>query len=87
LRKELKKLRYVVEFLAPLYPAKRVAPFVKRFKKLQTVFGELNDAATVKAMLAGGAGGSDAASARADYAWTGAKALWRNLEDARSFWK
>ena len=37
----------------PLFPAKRVEPFVKRLKKLQTVFGDLNDAATVKAMFAG----------------------------------
>ena len=46
LRKELKKLRYAVEFLSPLYPDKRVAPFLKRLKNLQNVFGELNDAAT-----------------------------------------
>ena len=44
LRKELKKLRYAVEFFLPLYRAKRVDPFLKRLKKLQTVFGDLNDA-------------------------------------------
>jgi CHAD domain-containing protein len=100
LRKELKKLRYVVEFLAPLYPQKRVTPFVKRLKKLQTIFGELNDAVTVKAMFAGEVlRGDDAANARAvgwitgaslaraDYAWNGAKALWRKLEGTRPFWK
>ena len=53
LRKELKKLRYAAEFLSPLFPAKRVDPFLKRLKKLQTVFGDLNDAATVKAMFGG----------------------------------
>ncbi len=98
LRKELKKLRYVIEFLSPLYPSKRVDPFVKRLKKLQTVFGELNDAATVKAMFAGRELGdvaseravgwvTGASLARADYAWTGAKLLWRKLEDTRPFWK
>ena len=51
LRKQLKKLRYVIEFLSPLFPTKRVERFAKRLKKLQTVFGELNDAATVKAMF------------------------------------
>lgn len=48
LRKEMKKLRYSVDFLAPLYPAERVEPFVKRLKSLQTVFGSWNDAAVAK---------------------------------------
>ena len=101
LRKELKKLRYAVEFFSPLYPAKRVDPFLKRLKKLQTVFGDLNDAATVRAMLSGaeapGAGDPNAqraigwvigaSQARAEFGWAGAKALWRNLEETRAFWK
>jgi CHAD domain-containing protein len=101
LRKELKKLRYVVEFLAPLYSARRVASFVKRLRKLQTIFGELNDAATVRAMFAGQWPGGDgdaagaravgwvtgASLARADYAWNSAKALWRRLEGTKPFWK
>jgi inorganic triphosphatase YgiF len=101
LRKELKKLRYVVEFLAPLYADRRVSPFVRRLKKLQTIFGELNDAATVKAMFARQASNGDgdpssaravgwvtgASLARADYAWNGAKALWRRLEGTKPFWK
>ncbi|SJM32378.1 CHAD domain-containing protein [Mesorhizobium delmotii] len=101
LRKELKKLRYAVEFFSPLYPAKRVDPFLKRLKKLQTVFGDLNDAATVRTMLsaaeAPGAGGPDtqravgwvigASQARAEFGWVGAKALWRKLEETRAFWK
>lgn len=98
LRKELKKLRYVIEFLSPLFPTKRVDPFVKRLKGLQTIFGELNDAATVKAMFAGRELGdvaseravgwvTGASLARADYAWAGAKPLWRKLDDTRPFWK
>jgi len=101
LRKELKKLRYVVEFLAPLYPQKRVGPFVKRLRKLQTIFGELNDAETVKAMFAGrtvdatddreserAIGWVTGASlARADCGWAQAKALWRDLEDTKRFWR
>jgi CHAD domain-containing protein len=101
LRKELKKLRYAVEFLSPLFAAKRVESFVKRLKKLQTVFGELNDAATVKAMFvrrevrcASDPGTQRAIGwvvganqARADYGWAGAKGLWRKLEDTRPFWK
>ena len=101
LRKELKKLRYAVEFFSSLYPAKHVDPFLKRVKKLQTVFGDLSDAATVKVMLSGpeALGGSDAAAqravgwvvgasqARAELGWADAKALWRKLEETRAFWK
>ena len=101
LRKELKKLRYAVEFFSSLYSAKRVDPFLKRLKKLQTVFGDLNDAATVKAMLTGAEvrGTADpgaqraigwvigASQARAEFGWAGAKALWRDLKQTRLFWK
>src|SRR5262245_25611983 len=101
LRKELKKLRYAVEFLSPLFPPKRVEPFAKRLRKLQTVFGELNDAATVKAMFVDNAVRCaaepqaqraigwvvGASQARADSGWAGAKGLWRKLEDTRLFWK
>jgi len=101
LRKELKKLRYVVEFLAPLYQAKRVAPFVKRLRNLQTIFGDFNDAATVKALFADPAfvGAYDPATqravgwvigaslARADCGWAGVQILWRELTEARRFWK
>jgi triphosphatase len=101
LRKELKKLRYAVEFLSPLYPEKRVEPFLKRLKKLQTVFGELNDAALVKSMFAGDDGllAKDAAAqraigwvigasqARAEGGWAGAKSLWKDLEETKPFWK
>lgn len=101
LRKQLKKLRYACEFLAPLYPARRVGRFGRRLKALQTVFGELNDAATVKAILDGddapdvaGPGGQravgwllGASQARAEHGWAGAKALWKELEATRPFWK
>jgi inorganic triphosphatase YgiF len=101
LRKELKKLRYAVEFLSPLFLAKRVEPFVKRLKKLQTVFGDLNDAATVKAMFARTEVrcGSDllaqraigwvigASQARAEYSWARARAMWRDLKETGPFWK
>lgn len=47
-RKDLKKLRYAVEFLAPALPAKRVKPFVKRLKTLQDRVGALNDVETAR---------------------------------------
>ena len=101
LRKQAKKLRYAVEFFSPLYPAKRVEPFVKRLKALQTAFGDLNDAATVKAMFTGTDRCSTcelpvqraigwligASQLRADDRWTGAKGLWRDLRETGPFWK
>jgi inorganic triphosphatase YgiF len=101
LRKELKKLRYAVEFVSPLFRAKHVGPFLKRLRKLQTVFGDLNDAATMKAMFADEhlVGLGDAATqraigwmvgasqARGEHAWAGARVLWQDLEKAGRFWK
>ncbi len=101
LRKELKKLRYAVEFMAPLYSQRRAQAFLKRMKKLQTVLGELNDAALVRSMLAeaGLAQAGEAVSeraigwvmgasqARAESAWVGAKALWKDVEKGKTFWR
>ncbi|MFI0846136.1 CHAD domain-containing protein [Mesorhizobium sp. IMUNJ 23232] len=95
-RKMLKRLRYAVEFFASLYASRRVEPFLKRLKKLQEVFGNLNDAATVKALLSRSDLAADARSvgwmvgatqARAEFGWAGAKSLWRSLEETRPFWR
>jgi CHAD domain-containing protein len=100
LRKELKKLRYAVEFFCPLYPTRRVDSFLKQLKKLQAVFGDLNDAATVRTMLtradpplAEGPGTQravgwviGASQARAEFGWASAKARWRSLKEVRPFW-
>lgn len=101
LRKELKKLRYTVEFLGPLFPAKHVTPFLQHLKSLQDVFGDLNDASMVHALLTGpdapGAGNPDAQRAcgwvigvrlaRAELAWADAKSLWQGLARSRLFWR
>jgi inorganic triphosphatase YgiF len=101
LRKELKRLRYVIEFMAPLYPPKRVRPFVKRLKTLQAVFGDLTDAAMAEGLLLGpDAPGIDAPAvqravgwiigarlARAEHGWSQARALWRDLHDKDPFWR
>jgi triphosphatase len=46
LRKSLKKLRYGVEYLTPLYPAKAVKAYLKHCKALQKSLGAINDAVT-----------------------------------------
>lgn len=100
LRKELKKLRYALEFFAPVLVAKRVDAFVRRLKDLQQVFGDLNDAAMAQHLLTGpgapGAGNAEAQRAvgwvlgtrteRANHHWLEAKALWEALSDTRTCW-
>lgn len=51
LRKELKKLRYSLEFSAPLLPEKATSRFLGKLRALQVVFGDLNDATMVEALL------------------------------------
>jgi inorganic triphosphatase YgiF len=51
LRIALKELRYSAEFFAPLFPPKAVSDFLGRLSKLQDLFGVINDAASVKAIL------------------------------------
>jgi CHAD domain-containing protein len=46
MRKALKSFRYLVEFFGSLYEPKSVASFVKDLKKLQDVFGYVNDVAS-----------------------------------------
>lgn len=100
-RKELKKLRYVVEFFSPILVKKSVDPFRKRLQKLQDMLGALNDAVVVGATLTGveAEAVSDrgvhramgwvigASQARAEFGWAQAKVLWQDLEKTRPFWK
>jgi triphosphatase len=53
LRKELKKLRYTADALAPIYPGRKVAAYIKALKRLQDQFGSLNDAAMANDYLGG----------------------------------
>lgn len=100
LRKELKGLRYAVEFLSPVFPARKVRPFGKKLKTLQDVFGSLNDLATAEAFLTGPeapAHDDPAAqravglilgkkSAQATLDWREARSLWKDLVSSGIFW-
>lgn len=100
LRKDLKKLRYLVDFLAPLYPAEDTAPFVKALKRLQNILGHLNDLAMAEEMLAAGdAPGATSLSAqravgwvlgtrtaRMEMEWGEVEKVWRQFEKAKPFW-
>jgi len=43
LRIDCKKLRYMLEFFASLYPAREIADFIKQLKRLQDNLGDFND--------------------------------------------
>ncbi|HKD48413.1 MAG TPA: CHAD domain-containing protein [Rhizomicrobium sp.] len=52
LRIALKKLRYTAEFLAPLYPKRKVKQYVRELRGLQEHLGAINDIAHVRATMA-----------------------------------
>lgn len=101
MRKEIKKLRYVSETFACLYPKKRAEAFAAALKDLQQDFGALNDAAMAQQRLgaadAPGAGDPDAqraagrligaALAGAGHRWPRAIDDWRALKDLGPFWR
>jgi inorganic triphosphatase YgiF len=101
LRKELKKLRYAVEMLGPIYPGEAVGPYLKPLKELQDSFGSLNDAAMAEASLTGpeAPGASDPAAQRAVGWVLGTLVVkvaddrpklferWDRLHDAEPFWR
>src|SRR5262249_13137038 len=64
IRKALKGLRYTCEFFSPLYPAAKTRPFIKQLRRLQEVFGYLNDVAAAARLNAICAAGCDSAEAR-----------------------
>jgi triphosphatase len=101
MRKALKAFRYAVEFFASLYDARRVNRFVKDLKRLQDVFGYMNDVATAGALnaicdercavrpaaqrAAGYALGWHEVSA--GHAWDDVVAMWSRLAGRRRFWE
>ena len=100
MRKALKGLRYMSEFFGSLYEAPGVERFVKELKRLQDVFGYLNDVSTAKALDAicdaHCAGDREAQRAAgyvlgwhdvvAERTWEGAAKAWRRLEKRPRFW-
>jgi CHAD domain-containing protein len=101
MRKALKKLRYTLEFYRPLFQRKTMKPFLSKLKRLQDVFGYLNDVAMARGLvrLVGETAGGDADralaagfvlgwhEARAARAWQDARALWDDTRAADRFWK
>jgi inorganic triphosphatase YgiF len=103
LRIELKKLRYVAEFFAALYPKKRGRRFLREMERLQEVLGCLNDVETARRLAREIAERADAAS-RSDLergasvieGWTAQLAArseqklsrcWQRFGAVRPFWE
>ncbi len=99
MRRSLKKLRYMTEFFAPLFPGKEVKPFVKQLKTLQDIFGYVNDvrmAEQLRTIAAERGDGPDCAVAagnvlgaheeKAAEAWTHAQKEWQRLKSRDHFW-
>jgi triphosphatase len=61
LRKRMKRLRYVAELLAPTFPRKRVAAFMRALRVAQEALGDYNDASVARALFASEAAAQPAA--------------------------
>lgn len=95
----MKKLRYAVDFCAPLYPSPATKLFFKYLKRLQSLLGHLQDQAMTEAALSRLVGdGADAMLQRAVglvAGWhahamvdlsTRTNAEWRAFKGAKPFW-
>ncbi|EFO32541.1 chad domain-containing protein [Roseibium sp. TrichSKD4] len=101
MRKALKKLRYGVDFFGGLYTKQTVKPFSKRMRRLQDIFGYLNDVAMAEKLLDLNAGPPKEAVARAQSIgfvigwheakctsmWPSAKSFWLDTKATPKFWK
>lgn len=53
LRIDVKKLRYALDFFAPLYPERRVTRYLERLSGLQDALGYLNDVTVARGLIDG----------------------------------
>jgi triphosphatase len=101
MRKTLKTVRYAAEYFGSLYDANDAQPFVKQLKRLQDLFGYINDVETAVELeniadryardsreaqrAAGYALGWH--NARAAVWWGRAEKRWHDLQAAGCFWR
>ncbi|MCI4662815.1 MAG: CYTH and CHAD domain-containing protein [Neomegalonema sp.] len=93
MRKALKTLRYGCDFYKPLFAGEKCETFLAHLRKLQNVFGFLNDLAMAEQLvtLAPGHRGVRAVIAHhhalSEKAWTKAQRRWGELEAVPVFWR
>ena len=90
-----KRLRYVGEFFAPLFPGKRTRSYIASLADMQDALGRLIDAVTAGDLAEELSGTGDNAAAGAVRGWVAAQAVavepelakaWRRFNAARAFW-
>lgn len=90
-----KRLRYIAEFFAPLFPRKRSKAYLKALAAVQDVLGRLNDANTALRVANESSGIPADAATGAVRGWVAAQAAalepeiasaWRRFARARRFW-
>jgi inorganic triphosphatase YgiF len=90
-----KRLRYVAEFFAPLFPKKRGRVYLKALAAVQDVLGLMNDAATALRLAKESGGAKDDSAAGAVHGWVAAHAaalepdlasVWRRFAGTKPFW-
>lgn len=99
LRIAVKKLRYAMDFLVPLFAAKRARDMISHLARLQNILGAMNDAAAVERLVrdAFGAGAGRAMSEARGIVlgWSHGRALtlrrelrgaWKAFRAAEKFW-
>ena len=69
-----KRLRYVAEFFAPLFPGKRTRTYLETLAAAQDALGQFNDAVTAAALASELSGTADDAAAGAVRGWVAAQA-------------
>ncbi len=94
LRIAVKKLRYAVEFFAPLYDGAKAKPFRDRLARLQDCLGRINDAHSMLGHARAASGGAShlvdcLAGWSAHFVYeerAGFRTLWQEFRRSRAFW-
>jgi len=101
LRKELKKLRYALEFFYDLYPVGETKTYVKTLAHLQDLFGYMNDLTTAETIIFQAIRDEDCSKRaltwaggivlgwhahRFEQTWSSAQAGWNDLSNLRPVW-
>jgi len=86
IRKRAKRLRYAIEFFAPLFAEKAVRKYLAKLAALQEDFGALNDLAVAGALVSGLGGGADRAFAAGAVQGYGAARVARGAKKLQRGW-
>jgi CHAD domain-containing protein len=87
IRKRAKRLRYAIEFFAPLFADKAVRKYLSKLAALQEDFGALNDTAVAGALVSSLGGGAERAFAAGAVQGYGAARVTRGAKKLQRGWK